>query len=179
MDIPTPVEPVDVLVEDRRWKAIDLRKLATRALLAVRSELGLGASTPGFVVMASDDARLAELNGVFRNRPIATNILTWPATDACPQVGGGPASRHSAPPNGTGDEDWHWSGSLGDVALAFETCESEAAMQGKSLDDHVTHLLIHGVLHLLGYRHDTDSEAGAMQAIEISALAKLGISNPY
>ncbi len=179
MDNPKPVEPVDVLVEDRRWKEIDLRELAVRALLAVRNELGLEASTPGFVVMASDDARLAELNGVFRNRPTATNILAWPASDACPHVGVGPASRHSAPPNDNGDEDWHWSGSLGDVALAYETCESEAAMQGKSLDDHVTHLLIHGVLHLLGYRHDTDSEAGTMQSIEISALAKLGIGNPY
>ncbi len=179
MDNPTPVEPVDVLVEDRRWKETDLRELAARALLAVRNELGLEATTPGFVVMASDDGRLAELNGVFRNRPTATNILSWPASDVCPRVGAGPASHHSALPNGNGDEDWHWSGSLGDVALAYETCVSEAAMQGKSLDDHVTHLLIHGVLHLLGYRHDTDSEAVNMQAIEISALAKLGIGNPY
>ncbi len=179
MDSPTPVEPVDVLVEDRRWKEIDLRQLATRALLAVRNELGLEASIPGFVVMAADDARLAELNGVFRNSPTATNILTWPASDDWPHVGFGPGSKRPAPPNGIGDENWHWSGSLGDVALAYETCESEAAMQGKSLDDHVTHLLIHGVLHLLGYRHDTDSEAGTMQAIEISALAKLGIGNPY
>ena len=179
MDSPTPVEPVDVLVEDCRWKQIDLQQLASRAQLAVLNELGLEASIPGFVVLAADDARLAELNGVFRNRPLATNILTWPASDFCPQVGIGPASQHSALPSDIGDEDWHWSGSLGDVALAYETCESEAAMQGKSLDDHVTHLLIHGVLHLLGYRHDTDSEAGNMQAIEISALAKLGIHNPY
>lgn len=176
---PTPVEPVDVLVEDWRWKGIDLRQLATRALLAVHDELGLEAPIPGFVVLAADDARLAELNGIFRNRPAATNILTWPASDVCSQVGSGPASRRSAPRKFIGDENWHWSGSLGDVALAYETCESEAAMQGKSLDDHVMHLLIHGVLHLLGYRHDTDFETGTMQAIEISALAKLGIRNPY
>ena len=181
MDNLMSAEPVEVLVEDCRWKEIDLQQLATRALLAVRDELGLETSMPGFAVMASNDARIAELNGAFRDRPTATNILTWPASDAGPCGGDDPNSPRAAPraPTIKGGERWHWSGSLGDVALAFETCESEATMQGKSLVDHVTHLLVHGVLHLLGYRHETDSEAGAMQAIEISALAKLGVGNPY
>ena len=181
MDSLTSVEPIEVLVEDCRWKEIDLQQLATRALLAVCTELGRGTSMPGFTVMASDDARIAELNGIYRNKPTATNILAWPAFDAghrgaAVQI---PADDTQPPPMIIGDEKWHWSGSLGDVALAYDTCEAEAKMQGKSLGDHVAHLLVHGVLHLLGYRHETDSEAGAMQAIEISALAKLGIGNPY
>ncbi len=181
MDSLTSLEPIEVLVEDCRWKEIDLQQLATRALLAVCAELGRETSIPGFTVMASDDARIAELNRIFRSEPSATNVLTWPAFDAgpCAPVVPIPADAALPPPMISSDEKWHWSGSLGDIALAYDTCESEAKMQGKSLGDHVTHLLVHGVLHLLGYRHETDAEAGAMQAIEISALAKLGIGNPY
>ena len=181
MDSLTSVEPIEVLVEDFRWKEIDLQQLATRALSAVCTELGRKTPIPGFTVMASDDARIAELNGIFRNKPTATNILTWPAFDVGPCGAADPTPADAAlpPPMIIGDEKWHWSGSLGDIALAYDTCESEAEMQGKSLGEHVMHLLVHGVLHLLGYRHETDAEAGAMQAIEISALAKLGIGNPY
>lgn len=181
MDSLTSVEPIEVLVEDCRWKEVDLQQLATRALLAVCTELGRETSTPGFTVMASDDARIAELNGIFRDKPTATNILTWPALGAGPHGGADPIPAEAAlpPPMIIGDEKWHWSGSLGDIALAYDTCESEAKMQGKLLGDHVAHLLVHGVLHLLGYRHETDSEAEDMQAIEISALAKLGVGDPY
>jgi probable rRNA maturation factor len=68
---------------------------------------------------------------------------------------------------------------LGDVALSYDTCLAEAAAQGKPVDHHVTHLIIHGVLHLLGYDHQTDADAALMEGIEMRALADLGISNPY
>jgi len=68
---------------------------------------------------------------------------------------------------------------LGDIAIAFGTCEREAADQGKPLRDHVTHLLVHGTLHLLGYDHVRDGDAALMEATEIRILADMGLANPY
>jgi probable rRNA maturation factor len=68
---------------------------------------------------------------------------------------------------------------LGDIVLARGVCEAEAMQKGVSVDDHATHLIVHGTLHLLGYDHDDDDEASEMEAREIRALARLGIPNPY
>ena len=68
---------------------------------------------------------------------------------------------------------------LGDIALGFETCAREADEAGKPLEDHVSHLIVHGLLHLLGYDHQHDSDADLMEATEIAILAKLGVPNPY
>jgi probable rRNA maturation factor len=68
---------------------------------------------------------------------------------------------------------------LGDVVLAFETCAREAAEQGKPLAHHLAHLVVHGTLHLLGYDHETDEEAGIMEPLETHVLAGLGIADPY
>lgn len=68
---------------------------------------------------------------------------------------------------------------LGDIALAYETIAREANEQGKKLKAHITHLTIHGVLHLLGYDHEADDDAEAMEALEIAILARMGIANPY
>jgi probable rRNA maturation factor len=68
---------------------------------------------------------------------------------------------------------------LGDIAIAFETCEEEAAAHGKTMHDHVTHLLVHGILHLLGYDHIRDPDAELMEATEVRILAKLGLDDPY
>jgi probable rRNA maturation factor len=68
---------------------------------------------------------------------------------------------------------------LGDIAISYDTCAREAAEQGKSLNDHVTHLIVHAVLHLLGYDHVDDADAALMEATEIRVLAKLGVTDPY
>jgi probable rRNA maturation factor len=78
-------------------------------------------------------------------------------------------------PEGGGDE----AEELGDIAISFDTCAREAAAQGKTLDGHVTHLIVHAVLHLLGYDHIDDADAALMEGTEIRVLAKLGVSNPY
>jgi probable rRNA maturation factor len=70
-------------------------------------------------------------------------------------------------------------GGLGDISLAFGVCAREAAEQGKSLADHLRHLTAHGVLHLLGYDHESDAEAEAMEARERDILAGLGVADPY
>lgn len=152
---------IEVILEDERWKAVDLEALcgvAGREALAVT-----GRQIEGFEIalMACDDARIAELNRDFRGKPVPTNVLSWPAMEPAPMLGTMPEI------------------SLGDIAIAYETCAREAAEKSISVDDHVTHLVIHGILHLLGYDHISDTEAEEMEALEIKALAKLGINNPY
>jgi probable rRNA maturation factor len=80
-----------------------------------------------------------------------------------------------APQAGTADDPVE----LGDIAIAYETCEREAAAQGKPMADHVTHLLVHGLLHCLGYDHVDDEDAAVMEATEVRILASLGLSDPY
>jgi len=150
---------IEVVLEDQRWHMLDaLARPAAAAALAVT-----GRKPEGFeiAVMGCDDTRIATLNADFRGKPVATNVLSWPASAPPPMQGSTPET------------------ALGDIAIAFETCTREAVDKGISVDDHVTHLVIHGVLHLLGYDHISDAEAEEMEALEIKALAKLGIDNPY
>ena len=109
-------------------------------------------------LLLSDDAGVQELNRAWRGLDKPTNVLSFPGSGA---------------PNPDGVHH------LGDIALAFETVAREAEAEGKSLTDHLTHLIVHGVLHLLGRDHETDSEADAMEALETAALAGLGIADPY
>jgi len=152
---------IEVILEDERWEAFGLEALcgpAGREAMAVT-----GRKTDGFEValLGCDDQRIADLNRDFRGKPVPTNVLSWPALEEAPEQGNTPEI------------------ALGDIAIAYETCLHEAGEKGVSVEDHVTHLVIHGVLHLLGYDHISDSEAEEMEALEIKALAKLGINNPY
>lgn len=156
---------VDVVVEDARWDQIDLAALGARLLGNLQSQLDLPQGVAA-VIMACDDARIAELNAAFRGKAVPTNVLSWPSEDrAAASPGQPPATPTTA--------------ELGDLALAFDTCHQEAISQGKSFDAHVTHLVLHGLLHLLGYDHQTDADADLMEEIEINLLETLGIPNPY
>ncbi len=147
----------DVVIEDERWQLLGLETLAERAAGAA---LGMVNVTGEVVVMGCSDARIAELNTEFRAKTVATNVLSWPAEELV--AGDKP----------TQDE-------LGDIAIAYETCVHEALEKHISVQDHVTHLIIHGCLHLLGYDHIKDMDAEIMEGLEIKALAKLGLDNPY
>lgn len=157
---------VDLVIEDDRWAALNMEALAEQA---ARAALGIAGVSPEYeiCVMACDDARIAELNSEFREKPTATNVLSWPAFELSPEVEGG---RPTAPPP---------SDSLGDIAIAYETCEREAAEKGITMQAHVTHLIVHGCLHLLGYDHETDKDATLMEELEVKALASMGVDNPY
>lgn len=109
-------------------------------------------------VLLTDDARMRILNRDYRGKDRATNVLSFPAGDD--DAVGRPRL-------------------LGDIALALETVEREAAGQSKTLADHVSHLTVHGVLHLLGHDHETEPQATDMEALEIRILDGLGIANPY
>ncbi|HAJ01778.1 MAG TPA: rRNA maturation RNase YbeY [Brevundimonas sp.] len=121
------------------------------------------AATPGgdplaTVLLEGDDAVQA-LNARFRDRDAPTNVLSFPA----------------APAPGAPDDDPY----LGDIILAFGVCSREAADQGKPLAHHLSHLVIHGLLHLQGHDHQDDGEAEVMEARERTLLAGLGIDDPY
>ena len=105
-------------------------------------------------ILLTDDATIRDLNARFRNKDTATNVLSFPAPD-------------TAHPH------------LGDIALAYGVCAAEAAAQAKALADHLSHLVVHGVLHLLGYDHQADAPAEAMEAMERHILCRLGVADPY
>lgn len=163
---------VETVIEDARWEAFGLAPLAERAGRAALAALDL--PTAGFMIslMGCDDARIAVLNADFRGKPQPTNVLSWPSEERGAEfVGEAPE-----PPEPGEAEDPE---SLGDIAIAWETCAREAEEQGKPMADHVTHLIVHGVLHLLGYDHVEDEDAALMEALEVRILASLGVSDPY
>jgi probable rRNA maturation factor len=166
------MELVETVIEDARWERFGLAELADRAARAALAGVGLAAGGLQVVVMGCDDARIAALNADFRGKPQPTNVLSWPSEDRAPDL---PGSAPLPPVAGTADDPE----SLGDIALAWETCAAEAGAQGKPMADHVTHLVVHGVLHLLGYDHIDDADAGVMEALEVRILATLGVSDPY
>jgi probable rRNA maturation factor len=163
---------VDCVIEDGRWDELGLEALAERACRATLAHLGMAGDGYLVVVMGCDDARIAALNADFRGKPKPTNVLSWPSEDRAPDT---PGTQPERPDAGGADDP----AELGDIALAWETCADEAAAQGKTMQDHVTHLVVHGLLHCLGHDHVTDQDAAVMEEHEVSILASLGVSDPY
>ncbi|HBS50302.1 MAG TPA: rRNA maturation RNase YbeY [Rhodobacteraceae bacterium] len=161
----------DIIIEDDRWSAVPLERLADAAGRAVLARLGLDPETCTASLLACDDARIAALNTEFRGKPAPTNVLSWPAADLAPDRPGGAPIPPA--PDFTGEIE------LGDIALAWDTCAREAAEAGKPLDDHLTHLIVHGLLHLLGYDHESDPDATLMEGLETEIRGKLGVPDPY
>ena len=132
---------------------------ATAARAALSRTAGPLAGAPLILgLVLTDDAEQRGLNRTYRGRDAATNVLSFAIADPAPP--GSPVL-------------------LGDVVLAFATIEREAAEQQKSLADHLQHLVVHGVLHLLGFDHQSPGEAAAMEAREVEILANLGVPDPY
>lgn len=155
---------VDLVIEDERWLDVDLPGMAERAAAATVRHLGIDGGE--IVVMGCDDARIAQLNAHFRGKPRPTNVLSWPSVEPAPRAPG----VVPAPPPG---DEW------GDIAISFDTCAAEAEAQGKPFADHVTHLIVHAILHLAGYDHEADADAETMEDAERSILAGLAIPDPY
>ena len=162
---------IDVLIDDARWKALDLERLAVMAAGATLEHLGVDGMAAELSVLACDDAKITELNGDFRKKQSATNVLSWPAEELAAEMAG--ELPHPPTPGFDGTIP------LGDIAIAYETCVREAEELGKPMVEHVTHLIVHGVLHLLGYDHIRDPDATLMQGIEADILGKLGYNDPY
>ena len=165
--------PVDVLIEDERWRALDLEMLAQDAARATFAVLELPADRFEISLLACDDARIATLNEGFRGRAAATNVLSWPSAERGARRDGDRPDLPAPAPDGAMPAE------LGDIAISFETCEAEARAAGLALRDHVAHLLVHGVLHLMGFDHMRDGDATLMESLEIRILAHLHVANPY
>jgi probable rRNA maturation factor len=163
---------VDLVLEDARWEIAGIAAIADRAVPAVLDAAGLDPAAHELSLLATDDARVAELNRAFRGIDAPTNVLSWPAFAAAdPDAMRGALAGALVPP---GEPVF-----LGDVALAYETCVREAAAEGKPLGDHAAHLIVHGVLHLVGHDHEEDAAAERMEALERKTLALLGVPDPY
>jgi probable rRNA maturation factor len=162
---------IDCIIEDERWQAFGLEPLAEAAARAALSGLGLRPDHFAIALMACDDARIAALNADFRGKPVPTNVLSWPSDER------GAAAPGANPDMPQGDADDPVE--LGDVAIAWDTCAQESADQGKAMAAHVTHLVVHAVLHLLGFDHIDDADAAVMETTEVRILATLGVADPY
>ncbi len=162
---------LDIAIEDNRWQDAGLEALAERAAAQTLAHQGLDAVESEISLLACDDERIAILNAEFRDKPTPTNVLSWPAQDLAPEEAGGDPARP--------EPDFMGELALGDIAIAYDTCTREAESAGKPMGDHVTHLIVHGVLHLLGYDHIRDADATVMEALEVEILGKMGINNPY
>jgi probable rRNA maturation factor len=143
---------VDISVPCKSWRRVLPRAgaLARRAVAAALAEAGYAGGGEMSLVLAGD-ATLAKLNAKYRRRAGPTNVLSFPA----------------APPL------------LGDVVIAYQTVVREAREQDKRLADHFTHLVVHGTLHLLGHDHVRRADAKRMERLEVAALFRLGIADPY
>ena len=117
-------------------------------------------------MVLTDDAEIRDLNRVYRHRDEATNVLAFAALE------GGPQAAEAAAPEGAPLV-------LGDVVVALERARREATDQGKTLGGHLSHLVVHGVLHLVGHDHASTAEAGAMEGLEKEILAELDVPDPY
>lgn len=153
---------IGVTVEAEAWHAAvtDPEGLSRRVVGMVLSEEAIAGEVG---VLLADDARLRALNRDWRAVDRPTNVLSFPADDPPgfrPAEGGPPRV-------------------LGDIAVALETTRSEAAAESKALAHHLSHLLVHGTLHLLGYDHEEEEAAEAMESRETELLAGLGIADPY
>jgi probable rRNA maturation factor len=152
---------IDIAIEAGAWPAEDeLAALAAPTVEAVLAELDLkSADAAELSLLFTDDAHIAELNRGWRGKDKPTNVLSFPAFEIAP---GDPLPAM-----------------LGDIVVAFETISSEAALEEKPFEHHLRHLIVHGMLHLLGYDHETDEEAEEMEALERRILAGLAIPDPY
>jgi probable rRNA maturation factor len=152
---------IDITIESSGWPPEDeLHRLAGQAVEAAAQELKL--KPPAgceLSLLFTDDASMQVLNRDWRGKDKPTNVLSFPAFPV--KVGG------KVPPM------------LGDIAIALETVQREAAEEGKPFDSHLSHMIVHGLLHLLGYDHEDDDEAEIMEAAERGILGRLAIPDPY
>ena len=159
---PSPSVSIALTVLDERWSEAlaSAEDVARRAAVAALEKAALPKGPAELSLALMDDARVRGLNRDYRDTDAPTNVLSFAGDPIRDDKGGSPVL-------------------LGDVVIAFETASAEAKAQGKTLSDHLSHLVVHGVLHLLGYDHVDGSAADEMEGLERDILARLGIADPY
>ncbi len=160
----TAIPEADILIEAACWQdEKDVEAIIQRAIAAAAAMVDLPEGTTELAVLLTDDAGVQALNKTWRGIDAPTNVLSFPAVwrnEGTPETDGVPLM-------------------LGDIAIAYQTTRKEAESESKPFQNHLTHLTVHGFLHLLGYDHTTDDEAEIMEGLESKILAQLGIPDPY
>jgi probable rRNA maturation factor len=150
---------IDVIVESSCWDEVsDAEAIIRRTLAAAAAAIGTNFADCTLAVLLTDDAAIRRLNAQWRDIDKPTNVLSFPA--APPLAGSSPRP-------------------LGDIAIACETTAREARQEGKPFADHLSHLSVHGFLHLLGYDHGSEAQAETMEQLERAILQRLGVPDPY
>jgi probable rRNA maturation factor len=161
-NIPEPPQAATLAIEVVRHGGAWDGGAVSDAVIELAAHAAFSQATPKaplayeIAILLTDDAEMVELNRNWRGKDAPTNVLSFPAGES-------------------GGAD----GTLGDIVLAYQTTQSEAEEAGITLSDHAGHLVVHGVLHLLGFDHLDDEEAEKMEDLERKALASLGIADPY
>ena len=156
---------VEILVEDNRWTSINFEELVGKAFYQTLIELGYSKSDYFVSVLGCSDKKMRELNHTFRSKDTSTNVLSWPSRERLACVEGNHPKRLD-PALDT---------ELGDIALSYETCLEEAAQSKTNFAIYVQHLVIHGILHLMGYDHSSEQDATLMEDLERQILGNLSL----
>ncbi|NNJ75355.1 MAG: rRNA maturation RNase YbeY [Anderseniella sp.] len=152
---------LEIEVDETAWKEVpDPETLLRRAAGATETALGMDLSHAVLTISLATDDEVAQLNKQWRNKTGPTNVLSFPTAPAMPLPPGEPRP-------------------LGDIILAAGVVKCEAEQQDKSLEDHLVHLAVHGILHIMDYDHISEAEATRMESLEVDILNVLGIANPY
>ena len=166
---PDPPSTIALTVGIPAWRRqlADPERICREALVATLARMPDSSWLAGaeVSVLLADDATVRRLNADYRGRDRPTNVLSFPMFEDALARSAGPSPGGAVP--------------LGDIVLAFETVRAEAQAEAKPFPHHVSHLLIHGCLHLLGYGHESATEAAVMEGLERDVLAQLGIPDPY
>ncbi|WP_455477160.1 rRNA maturation RNase YbeY [Bartonella sp. B41] len=151
---------IDITIESLGWNSKKtLHDITEKVLTTTMRHLSLENVVSEISLLFTDDKRMAQINSQWRNKNKPTNVLSFPACSIKSGQRPGPI--------------------LGDIIIARETVFLEAKKEGKTFQDHLTHMIVHGVLHLLGYNHEIDDEAYQMENLEKEILKKLSIKDPY
>ena len=156
-----PVPLIDVIVETPQWnEACGAEATVRSALTEAAIAVGTDFRNRTLAVLLTDDAAIRRLNAQWRGIVKPTNVLSFPPAPSLAEEFGAVKS-------------------LGDIAIAYETTRREADEEDKPFENHLSHLAVHGFLHLIGYDHDNDGDAEAMETLEREILAEIGIPDPY
>ena len=155
---------ISLQTDHPQWKKIlqKSRKDFTRALQVTFDALDVPKKDFTVAVSFISDAEMQSLNAQYRNKDKPTNVLSFPMIEDFADL-----------------DQWPGPAELGDIVIAYETTSNEAELEDKTIQDHTTHLLVHGLLHLFGYDHMNKKDQKEMEEFEIEILVGLGIADPY
>lgn len=163
---------VDILVNDKIWREENARikSFIKNLVLEIIPQIKIGEALKNEAeievsFLLTNDEEIQNLNKIYRKKDKPTNVLSFPAIDPATIENDEFLEENFLP--------------LGDIILSFQTIKKEAKEQNKTFNNHLTHLIIHSLLHLIGYDHETKAEAKIMEQLEIDLLKKLAINNPY